>query len=79
MVNVDKRPSGIYMKLQDIFSLAISIWDLNPNSSKEKKNLLTHYTFFKEKNQYFTFLTVEWKDLDIFQSGKKKGFSPFVE
>lgn len=39
MVSVDKRPSGIYRKLQDIFSLAISIWDLNPNSSKEiKKN-----------------------------------------
>lgn len=37
MVNVDKRPSGIYMKLQDIFSQAISIWDLNPNSPKEIK------------------------------------------
>lgn len=62
MVNVDKRPSGIYMKLQDIFSAASSIWDLNPSPSKEikkKKDLLTHYTFFKEENQYFTFLTVE--------------------
>lgn len=49
MVNVDKRPSGIYMKLQDIFSLAISIWDLNPNSSKAK----TKKTKKKPKKQTY--------------------------
>ena len=52
MVKVYKRPSDIYVELQDIFSLAISIWDLNSDSSKEK-NLLTHYTFSKEKSQKF--------------------------